>query len=225
MIEISTMDEWTRSPKEAASLQARLAEQVVEAPLGQPVRLIAGGDVAFLPGGNRLVAAWVVWDMQTGKVIETADDTRDVSFPYVPGLLSFREAPGLLATASKLRTRPDVYLLDGHGRAHPRRFGLASHVGLRLARPSIGCAKSRLCGSHREPGPRRGACTRLMDSGELVGRVLRTREGVKPIYVSVGHLVMLDEAVRIVLESSRGYRMPEPTRLAHHHVTRLRGEL
>ena len=225
MIGVNTMDEWTLSPTEAAALQSRLAEQIVEAPLGRPVRLMAGGDVAFLPGGNRLVAAWVVWDAQIGELIETADDIRDVTFPYVPGLLSFREAPGLLAAAAKLRTEPDVYLLDGHGRAHPRRFGLASHVGLRLARPSIGCAKSRLCGSHREPSSRRGACTRLLDGGELVGRVLRTKEGVKPIYVSVGHLVTLDEAICIVSKACRGHRMPEPTRLAHNHVTRLRGEL
>jgi deoxyribonuclease V len=185
-------------------------------------RLVAGGDAAFSPDGSAVVAGWVVWDALAGTVVETAVELMPVTFPYVPGLLSFREAPALLAAARRLKSEPGAFLIDGQGLAHPRRLGIACHVGLWLGRPTIGCAKSRLCGQHAEPGARRGASTRLVHEGETIGRVVRTREGVKPLYVSVGHLVTLEDAVKLTLLCCRGYRLPEPARLAHQLVTRKR---
>ncbi len=206
------------------ALQSRLAERVLQTPLPRTPRLIAGGDVAYFDQGRRLVAAWAVWDPRHGELIEGAIEERAVTFPYVPGLLSFREAPALLSAAGKLKTRPDLFMLDGQGLAHPRRFGLACHVGLLLDQPTMGCAKSRLCGEHREPGPNRGSSTRLLDKGELIGRVVRTRTGVKPIYVSVGYRLTLNEAVRLTIACTRVFRVPEPTRHAHRMVTTCRNQ-
>ncbi|MCH7872098.1 MAG: endonuclease V, partial [Planctomycetes bacterium] len=144
------------------------------------------------------------------------------TFPYVPGLLSFREMPGILAAVRKLKVTPDVFLCDAQGLAHPRRFGLACHLGLWLNMPTIGCAKSRLCGVHAEPGLRKGSSARLMHDGEHIGCVLRTRDDVKPIFVSPGHLCDHDSARRIALSAAIKYRLPEPTRLAHQLVSRAR---
>lgn len=214
---------WNLSPAAAVRLQRALAGRVVERAVSlRSVRLVAGGDAAFVAGDTQIIAAWVVWDVRARAVIESASAGRRVTFPYVPGLLSFREAPALLAAARRLRSSPDVFILDGHGRAHPRRLGIASHFGLSLGRPTIGCAKSRLCGEHREPGGAPGNTSDLQLDDERIGRVLRTRAGVKPVYVSVGHLVRLADAVRIVLRCLAGYRLPEPTRLAHQLVTQLR---
>lgn len=213
---------WNLTPQAAIRLQKRLAAEVVHTPLVRPPRFVAGGDVAFFDGGRQLVAAWVVWDVEARDIVEAATDVRAVAFPYVPGLLSFREAPALLAAARRLRAEPDVFMLDGQGLAHPRRLGLACHVGLLLDRPSLGCAKSRLCGEHDEPARRRGASRRLTDRGETLGRVVRTRAGVKPLFISVGHRITLDDAVRLTLRCCTKYRLPEPTRLAHRLVTRLR---
>jgi deoxyribonuclease V len=146
----------------------------------------------------------------------------DTRFPDVPGLLSFRESPIVLEAFAKLKTRPDALMLDGHGYAHPRRFGLACHVGVWLDLPTLGCAKSRFIGSHREPGKRPGGTAALRDDGEVIGRVVRTKLGVKPVFVSVGHRIDLAGAVRLVLASCKGYRVPEPTRQAHLHVNALR---
>lgn len=214
---------WNLSPTAAIRLQRALADRVVERVVpARSVRLVAGGDAAFVAGAPQIIAGWIVWDVRKHAVIESASVHRKVTFPYVPGLLSFREAPALLAAARQLRSVPDVFILDGHGRAHPRRLGIASHLGLLLDRPTIGCAKSRLCGEHVEPGNTRGDAVDLRFDGERIGRVLRTRTGVKPVYVSVGHLVRLADAERIVLRCCTGYRLPEPTRLAHQLVTRLR---
>nr|NIR58182.1 endonuclease V [Gammaproteobacteria bacterium] len=144
------------------------------------------------------------------------------TFPYVPGYLSFREVPPLLRAFERLGEAPDLLVVDGHGRAHPRRFGIACHLGVLLDLPTVGCAKSRLVGTYREPGPRRGSATRLLDGGEVIGSVLRTRDGVKPVYVSVGHRITLEEARRQLLRQSRGVRLPEPIRAAHAEVNRLR---
>lgn len=213
---------WNLSPAAAIRLQKRLAAEIRAEPLRRSPNLVAGGDVSFTLDGRRLIAGWVLWDIKRKTVVETAVDLRPVTFPYVPGLLSFREAPALLAAAGKLKTEPDVFLVDGQGFAHPRRFGLASHIGLLMNRPTAGCAKSRLCGSHQEPGPRRGASRRLIHNGEIIGRVLRTRDGVNPLYISIGHAITLDDAVRLTLRCCRKYRLPEPTRLAHQLVTQQR---
>ncbi|HUT68422.1 MAG TPA: deoxyribonuclease V, partial [Dehalococcoidales bacterium] len=149
------------------------------------------------------------------ELVETRIVTDRIEFPYVPGLLSFREAPLILAACEELTVTPDLLMVDGQGIAHPRRMGLASHLGLFLDIPTIGCAKSRLCGSHEEPGNEAGSYAELLDNGEVIGAAVRTRTGVKPVYVSIGHKVDLSTAIRRVLECCRGYRLPEPTRLAH----------
>jgi len=192
--------------------------------LPEPLRLVAGADVSYDRGSPVLFAAIVVLDAETLEVVEVASTRGRARFPYVPGYLSFRELPPLEAAFARLRARPDLLLCDGHGLAHPRRFGLASHLGVQLGVASIGCAKSRLVGEHRAPGPRRGAHTVLRDGGETIGEVVRTREGVAPVYVSVGHRVSLATARRLALRFSPRFRIPEPIRAAHAEVNRLRRE-
>ncbi len=186
------------------------------------VRTVAGIDVSFDRGKPDLFAAVVVLDADSLEVVEIASERQDARFPYVPGYLSFRELPAVLDAWRKLARPPDLVICDGHGRAHPRRFGLACHLGVLLDVPSIGCAKSRLCGSYREPGQRRGAATRLLDGPEVIGRVLRTSTGTKPIFASVGHRVSLETAVRQLLRFAPRHRLPEPIRAAHAEVNRLR---
>lgn len=209
---------WDLTPQAAIELQSRLADEIIQQPLGMEPRLIAGADASFMPGGEQIVAGWIVWDRITRRVVDQVFVVEPVPFPYVPGLLSFREAPALLAAAQKLKTEPDVFMIDGQGRAHPRRMGIAAHVGLFLDRPTLGCGKSRLCGTHSEPGLKPGDSVELMDQHECIGRVVRTREKVKPVYISVGHRMTLEDAVRLTLECCAGYRLPEPTRLAHNFV-------
>ena len=181
----------------------------------RPVRFVAGLDASITPDEKWYVAAVVLWDVRNGVVVEQHVACRRLTFPYVPGLLSFREAPALLAAIGKLRTRPDVLMCDGQGLAHPRRFGIACHVGLLAGVPSIGCAKSILIGEHGMLKPARGSTVALIDGGERVGTVLRTRDGVNPVYVSVGHRIDLAGSEETVLRCSIRYRLPEPTRLAH----------
>ena len=157
-------------------------------------------------------------------VVEVAHAVRRVSFPYIPGLLSFREAPALLAAFEAIKAQPDVIIFDGQGTAHPRRFGLASHMGLLLDTPSVGCAKTRLVGEHERVPERKDSWVKLRHEGQTVGAVVRTRRGVKPVYVSPGHRMGFPGAVRLVLESCRGYRLPEPVRRAHTLVNRIRSE-
>jgi deoxyribonuclease V len=159
--------------------------------------------------------AVVVLEYPELRLVETKTAQGRLDFPYVPGLLSFRESPLTLAACEKLSVIPDLILVDGQGIAHPRRLGLASHLGLFLNRPTIGCAKSLLCGQHEEPGIEPGSYAEVVDRGETIGVALRTRPGVKPVYVSIGHKVDLQTAIHWVLVCCRGYRLPEPTRLAH----------
>jgi deoxyribonuclease V len=213
---------WSMTPRQAIRLQQRLADRVRIEPLRQSVHLVAGADVAFSPDGKRCLAGVVVYDLQKQEVVEQVLAWRPVRFPYVPGLLSFREAPAVLAAVRRLRTVPDLFMFDAQGLAHPRRMGLASHVGLLMDRPTVGCAKSRLCGEHGDPAQEPGSVSALVDRGEGIGAVLRTRHGVKPVYVSVGHRVMLADAIQAVMACVTRYRLPEPTRLAHIMVTRHR---
>lgn len=187
-----------------------------------PPRLVAGADIAYSKKTNRLFAAILLFSLPEMDLVETAIEVRKSAYPYVPGLLSFREAPALIAAFRKLRHQPDVAMFDGQGRAHPRGMGIAAHLGLWLHIPTIGCAKSRLCGEAEEPGQAAGDTTPLLLKGETIGRVLRTKPHVNPLFVSAGHLSTLDDAVRIVLDCCRGYRLPEPTRQAHILVTKLR---
>ena len=209
---------------EARALQERLRSRVREAELPHRLRRVAGADVSYDRGSPVLFAAVVVLDPATFEVIESVGVEARARFPYVPGYLSFREIPPLLEAFAKLSERPDLIVCDGQGRAHPRRFGLASHLGVTLDLPTIGCAKSRLVGEHREPGPRRGASAPLRHEGEVIGTVLRTQAGVKPVYVSVGHRVTLAAARRWVLALAPRHRLPEPIRAAHAEVNRLRRE-
>jgi deoxyribonuclease V len=189
------------------------------------IRFVAGTDCAFPKGGDRCVAAVVLWDFERRKVLEEQVAVRKLTFPYVPGLLSFREAPAVLAALRKLRREPDCLLLDGHGFAHPRRFGLACHVGVLTGKPTIGCAKSRLTGSHDEPDRTRGSRTPLEDEAVTLGTVLRTRDDVKPVFVSVGHRIDLGTAEKVVLACAVRYRLPEPTRLADRLVAAAKLEV
>jgi deoxyribonuclease V len=215
---------WALTPSAAIRLQERLAPQVRAVPLAGAVRFVAGADLAFTSDGVRCLAGLVVYDLTARAVVEEALAWRPVRFPYVPGLLSFREIPAVLAAVRKLKTEPDVFMFDGQGYAHPRRVGLASHAGLLLGKPAVGAAKSRLIGTHDEPPPEPGAYAPLEHRGEVIGAVLRTRRGVKPIYVSVGHLVTLDDAIAVTMACVTRYRIPEPTRLAHQLVTRNRAK-
>jgi deoxyribonuclease V len=209
---------WSVSPLRAIATQRRLAALVRSVAPPGPLLWIAGLDAAVRADGTLCVAAAVLWDTQARKVVEQRIAERLVKFPYVPGLLSFREAPAVLAALRRLRHTPDALLYDGHGLAHPRRFGIACHVGLLAGMPTIGCAKSRLVGEHAEPGALRGASVPLVDCGQIVGRVVRTRDHVRPVFVSVGHLLDLETAERIVLDCAPLYRIPEPIRLADHLV-------
>jgi len=216
---------WNLAPKAAIRLQDKLASRVRVERLKRKVRLVAGVDVAFGSDGARCIAGVVVYELDTSRTVEQTWAVRPVRFPYIPGLLSFREAPAALAAIRKLKHEPDLFIFDAQGLAHPRRLGLASHVGLLMDRPSIGCAKSRLCGAHEEPPDQPGRFAPLIDQGRLVGAVLRTRVGVKPVFVSVGHRVTLDEAVHWVTTCATRYRLPEPTRRAHLLVTERRKTL
>jgi deoxyribonuclease V len=208
-----TRHAWPRDARSAMALQTTLARRVVARGGPRFAPLVAGADVAF-ETDDVLVAAIVVLRYPGLETVETSHVRQPVRFPYVPGLLSFREAPAIVAAWRRLRCRPDLLLCDGQGIAHPRGLGLASHLGLLLGVPSIGCAKSRLCGEHDEPGARRGARAPLRFGGRVVGSVLRTRDGVRPLYVSPGHRIGVAAAVRWVLACGAGFRLPEPTRQA-----------
>jgi deoxyribonuclease V len=207
---------WDLTPKEAVALQKELAARVVRADEVGKVRRVAGVDVGFEDSGRVTRAAVAVLDYPGFAVAERVVVREPTRFPYIPGLLSFREAPAVLAAFGRLRTPPDLVLYDGQGVAHPRRFGIASHVGVLLDVPTIGVAKTRLVGEHRRLPGRKGAWVPLVDKGETIGAVLRTRTGVTPLYVSIGHRVTLAAAVRWVMACTTRYRLPETTRWAHH---------
>ena len=213
---------WDLTTADARRLQESLAGLIdTSAKLGA-YRTIAGADVSYNKFDPRLFAAVVVIDAETHEVIERVGVRAQAQFPYVPGLLSFREAPAVLEAFRRLQTRPDVVLYDGQGFAHPRRIGIASHLGLWLGVPTIGCAKSWLCGEYEEPGPNRGDYTPLLDQGETIGAVVRTRTRVKPLYISSGHLCDLESAIAVVLANANRYRLPMATRLSHVEVNAIR---
>lgn len=221
---VTPIHRWDLSYRRAAAVQEELAPRVLRRGGPRRFRLVAGADISYEKKDDRFFAAVLVLDGATMEVIEEARSSGPSAFPYIPGLLSFREAPLLLRAFRKIRNVPDLVLFDGQGIAHPRRLGLASHLGLILDLPSVGCAKSVLVGEHHEPGRMRGAHAPMVHDGEVVGSALRTKNGVKPVYVSIGHKIGLAAARRAVLASGRGYRLPEPTRLAHLAVGRFRRE-
>jgi deoxyribonuclease V len=216
---------WDLSVQQAIRLQQRLAARVRRRGAHpERIRRVAGLDCAVSRDGSRCLAAAVVWDLERAALLEERIAWRPLRFPYVPGLLSFREAPALLAALRRLREPPDALMVDGQGLAHPRRFGIACHVGVICELPTVGVAKSRLLGEHREPAARRGSRAALRDRGERIGTVLRTRDGVRPLYVSIGHAIDLASAERLVLRAGRGFRLPEPTRRADAAVARAKRE-
>jgi len=212
---IKKLHDWDVSPGEARRLQQELARQVALRPLPERIGLVAGADVAVSRGAGSLFAAVVLLSFPELETVEVVTARAPAAFPYVPGLLTFREGPAVIEAFRRLRGQPDAVIFDGQGLAHPRRIGLASHIGLWLGTPTVGCAKSRLTGRHLQPRVERGATALLMDGEEQIGLVLRTRAGVKPVYVSPGHLCDFEGAGRLVLDCCRGYRLPEPTRRAH----------
>jgi deoxyribonuclease V len=207
--------DWRVTAARAIEIQTELAAEVSRRGNITGPRFIAGVDVSVDRWAKTGTGAVVVLSYPEMAVIEKQVVGRRIEFPYVPGLLSFREAPLILAAGERLTVTPDLFIVDGQGIAHPRRMGLASHLGLLLDTPTIGCAKSRLCGRHEEPADAAGSYTDLIDRGETIGAVLRTRTDVKPVYVSTGHRIDLSAAIHWVLACCRGYRLPEPTRLAH----------
>jgi deoxyribonuclease V len=213
---------WNLSYSQARDCQKNLASKVQFISLKKPPKLIAGIDCAFSKDGKRIIAAVVVLKLPDFVPVETTSAVQKVSFPYIPGLLSFREAPVCIAAVEKLKTGPDIFIIDGQGIAHPRRLGLAAHLGLFFDKPTVGCAKSRLTGTFEEPSLEKGAYSPLKDKEEVIGAVVRTRTNVKPVFVSVGNKCLLKDAVKITLGCTTKYRLPEPTRLAHQLVSKLR---
>ncbi len=205
---------WNLPPKKAIELQRNLAREVVRKScisIGS-MNSVAGIDTSYR--NNMACAAVVVFSLKHLELIEYSTAILPVEFPYIPGLLSFREGPVIIKALQKLKTRPDILLFDGQGIAHQRRFGIASHIGLMLDRPSIGCAKTKLVGDYQEPDVRRGCFTYLRDAGKTIGAVVRTRTGVKPVFVSTGHRVNLRQSIELVLDCHTGFRLPEPIRQA-----------
>lgn len=206
--------DWPKTPQAARELQEALRQHVILRDEVGPITTVCGIDVHYAAKPKLSFAAAALLTLRSLRLELSALAAVPTHFPYVPGLLSFRETPAVLRAMSLLAPVPDLLLVDGHGYAHPRRFGIACHIGLLTGLPAVGVAKSRLVGRHAEPGPEPGDSTPLMDGDEVIGMVVRTRRGVKPVYVSVGHRVSLERAVALVLRCCRGYRLPEPVRLA-----------
>ena len=211
-MKVTQLHKWDLSPSEAIAVQQDLRARVVTRNELGEIHTVAGIDMST--AGQRAHAAVVVLSFPALQPLEEAQADLPLTFPYIPGLLAFREAPAILAAIERLQIEPDLFILDGQGLAHPRRMGIACHIGVIIDKPCIGCAKSRLCGQHGEVGPKVGDYSELYHRGELIGAALRTREGVKPVYISVGHKIDLTTAISYVLRCGKGYRLPEPTRWA-----------
>ncbi len=207
----------------AREIQRAMRDLVKVAPLGKKPGLVAGADAAFLE--NDVLAAACLFTYPDMELIDTQTAVMECFFPYIPGLLSFREGPAVISAVRKLKNRPDVLLLDGQGIAHPQMIGIASHVGVLLDMPTVGCAKSRLVGEFREPGPKRGSMSALIYKEQRVGTVLRSKDGVRPLFISPGHLVDFQDSVDLALFCARGFRLPEPTRAADLETKKLKKKL
>ncbi len=221
-MKIAPLHRWDVSPAEAIRIQYELQRRLRFEGHHGGIETVAGVDVSYDRQNDTLYAAAVVMRLVDLEVLETATAVGEATFPYVPGLLSFRESPTVLQALAKITQKPDCLLCDGQGIAHPRRFGIACHLGLLVDLPAVGCAKSLLVGEYCEPGSQRGDFEVLYDRGEQVGIILRTKDGVEPVYVSPGYMVSFEQAREIVLKTHGGYRVPEPTRRAHLLVNQLR---
>lgn len=221
-MKIQRIHSWEVEINEAKCIQRELMKRVRVEPLTTRVSYVAGADVSYSKTTNTMYAAVIILHLPQLEIVESASAVGKVGFPYVPGFLSFREAPILLQVFEKLKRQPDVAMLDGQGIAHPLKLGLAVHLGLFLETPTIGCAKKRLVGKFQEPGNEKGAQSPLIFKNEVVGVVLRTKSNVKPVYISPGHKIDLKGAVECALKTTRGFRLPEPTRQAHLLVNKIR---
>lgn len=209
---------WDLAPAEAIALQREMAQHIVLTPLATPPRIIAGVDVSLNLYAKTVFAGFVVFSYPSLEMIEQVTVTQEVEFPYIPGLLSFREVPPLLEAWKKLSHKPDLVFVDGVGVAHPRGIGIASHLGLLIDRPTIGCAKSVLTGVYEDPAPEQGSVSYLYRGRQkevIIGAAVRTKRKVKPMFISPGYRITLEESIAYVLACTRKYRLPEPTRLAH----------
>ena len=214
------LHEWPRDATQAVAIQKQLSSLVSLDDAFGEIKLVAGIDVGF-PTPDTAAAGVVVLKFPEMEVVEERSAEVPVEFPYVPGLLAFRETPAVLAALEKVETEPDLLIIDGQGLAHPRRFGIACHVGVLTDKPTIGCAKSRLTGSYDEPDYEAGSWTPLVaKDGEVIGTVLRTRDGTKPVFVSPGHKVSIESATHLLMQNIHSHRIPEPTRLAHNLVSK-----
>jgi len=213
---------WNVSPSEARNIQSKLKDNIVISPLNRDVQFVGGADVSFDKGSNLVFAAIVILQLPDLTIVERKGVSEIVEFPYILGLLAFREGPPVIHSWEKIQSKPDVMMFDAQGIAHPRRMGLATHIGLYLDIPSVGCAKSVLVGQYQEPGEKVGEFTLLEYKDGVVGAAVRTKYRVNPVFVSIGHKVELSDAVNLVLQCSGGYRIPEPTRQAHLAVNKLR---
>ncbi len=222
MAEYTPLHDWNLSATEAVALQQQLRHQIRIEPLSKPPETIAGCDISFNKFEETVYAGIVVLRLDTLETIDQSGVVSTATFPYIPGLLSFREIPALLDAWQQLKTTPDVVMFDGHGTAHPRRIGIASHGGLFLNVPTFGCGKSVLVGKYDEPAPERGSWSPMRHYGDIIGAALRTKNKVNPVYVSPGHLIDLDTAIDLTLRCDGKYRIPEPTRRAHNLVNALR---
>lgn len=222
-MQLNVLHRWNVSPQEAIALQQKLAAQVIyDRPLPlDAIRLVAGVDVSVKE--NESQAAVVILTFPELRVIETVLARQPTPFPYIPGLLSFREGPALVEAFERLQNVPDVFIFDGMGRAHPRRIGIAAHMGLWLQKPTIGCGKTLLTGRYSEPDALRGAYSDLTDRREIIGVVLRTRDKIKPVFISPGHLIDLASSIEIVMACTSKYRLPDPIRAAHKAAGKFEG--
>jgi deoxyribonuclease V len=216
------LHQWDVTPKEAIEIQQRLRSMVGVAGLDKEPRFVAGCDISFDKGSDVVYAGIVVLELPALAEVGRSTTIAQAKFPYIPGLLSFRESPPLLEAWEKLETQPDLVMIDGQGYAHPRRFGIASHFGVLIDLPTVGCAKTVLVGKYEEPDAKAGSYSPLIDREELIGAALRTQDGVNPVFVSVGHRINLETAIEVVLRCTKDYRIPEPTRQAHLLVNALR---
>lgn len=214
------MEVWPKTREDARIVQEEISRQIVLAPLESEIKTVAGIDAAFVR--DKTIAAISVFDYKSLECIAEYHHILKTSFPYIPGYLSFREGPAILAAFRKMRTLPDLLIFDGQGIAHPRRAGIASHIGVMLNMPSIGCAKSRLVGESEKPTPEKGAWSPLNYGDEVVGAVLVTRTGCKPLYISPGHRITLHEALEVILRLAPRYRLPEPIRAADSLAKKLK---
>ncbi len=228
---------WDLSPQEAIKLQEKLRRRIILKKDFSEVKRIAGADISFSKKSNKAYAAVIIFSFPDNCRLDEASEARrqleileeqhtigNPSFPYIPGLLTFREGPLLIEVFKKIKIEPDVIIFDGQGIAHPKRLGLATHMGILLDKPTIGCAKSRLIGNYQEPERKRDSYSFLREDNEVIGAVLRTKEDVSPVFISPGHKIDLKSSIEIVLKCLRGYRLPEPTRQAHLLVNRLRAQ-